>query len=57
MSVSACGSQSKKSQSYGIVLKGAAYVKIYQKKGHGSFTIPNRIFDELWGKDANERKD
>ena len=48
MSVSAVAQ--KKVDSYGIVLKGAQYVKIYDKNGRGSFTIPDKIFKELWRK-------
>ena len=48
MSVSTVGQ--KKVDSYGIVLKGAAYVKIYNKNNKGSFTIPDKIFKELWRK-------
>ena len=49
MSVSACGQ--KKHEGYGIVLKGAQYVKNYNKNGKGSFTIPDKVFRELWKKD------
>ena len=48
MSVS--GIDQKKREAYGILLKGAQYVKIYDKNGRGSFTIPDKIFKELWRK-------
>ena len=51
MSVS--GIDQKKREAYGIVLKGAAYVKIFNKNGKGSFTIPDKTFRELWEKKQN----
>lgn len=48
MSVS--GIEKKKNETYGIVLKGAAYVKIYSKTRAGSFTIPDKVYRELWEK-------
>ena len=49
MSVS--GIDQKKREAYGILLKGAQYVKIYDKNQKGSFTIPDKIFRELWKKE------
>jgi hypothetical protein len=48
MSVS--GIDQKKREVYGILLKGAQYVKIYDKNRRGSFTIPDKVYRELWEK-------
>ena len=48
MSVS--GIDQKKRPAYGILLKGAQYVKIYDKNQRGSFTIPDKVYRELWEK-------
>ena len=48
MSVS--GIDQKKREAYGILLKGAQYVKIYDKNHRGSFTIPDKVYRELWEK-------
>ena len=45
MSVS--GIDQKKREAYGILLKGAQYVKIYDKNQRGSFTIPDKVYREL----------
>ena len=40
----------KKCEGYGILLKGSQHVKIYDKNGRGSFTIPDKVYRELWEK-------
>lgn len=34
--------------SYGVALQGANFIKVYHKKNKGSFTIPQKYFNELW---------
>ena len=33
---------------YGVALQGANYIKVYHKQNKGSFTIPQKYFNELW---------
>lgn len=37
-----------KENKYGVALQGANFIKVYHKKNKGSFTIPQKYFNELW---------